>query len=737
MKTSVFLIGLLVLSSLAVSVVAQVPLTAQQPAPQLLTSHQPAPQLLTSHQPAPQQPAPQQPKPEPHHETHKKEAREQVIAEALKSTNERLNKIKEKLEKCIKDGKNCKVLEKLRHKFEEIKRAVAQKRKEVELMIDAAQARGTVKYYKLKIKEAKSAPKKDKALIKQYKHDLRSALRDHERIRIKEERALAKKIKKEQRRMKREHKRVVKCEHHPEKLGCKKLLEKYGAQKAKTLELKNKRHHIELKISTSRQNHVKAFEKVKSIQAKKAIILNRYNIKIEHIEKKIQRLQEKLTVLSRHRTTDSDVKKYKRTQRRLKYWQNRLEALKKEEHHAITLKSSGPGCCFSCEETIHHILNDIHVNLVFHTSTGKTIIKTIHVEKETDAKPPRYQIVHRFRDVVKSHRKYVPHVEMREEEVTGTRQVMKAHKTKKLRTWTTTEKVRRKHDFLKDHTEKRLHHWTTSETVKVPHKVLKNHQVKVLKKWFTWETRKVPHVVNPTIKTHKVKKTFTRTKKVPKTKHRKVTKQVPYEDKVWVTKKVLVIKERKFRNQALEYIKKPDGTGAYEWVDKGYETKKVPTWVENKVLETVKKVKTETVDEPYQVMEDEPESYTVEVEEPIGNQHPRTEMRDEKVKVWHEKWVTENHTKEEVELRDQVVKKHHQELRDHTVKRLHHEWRDEVVQKHHQKLEDHIEYKPETETFKTKVKRAHHTHKWIEEKQTHREHYTERVPVADEEDAKL
>lgn len=160
MKTSVFVIGLLLLSSM---VLTQVPKQKT-------------------------------------HDTKAHLSREQVIKEATKDAVEKLNKIKAELEKCIKEGKKCEIAATLTKKVHQQKHEVQEKKAAVTLQIDSAQAKGTVKYYKIHLKDEKKSPKHDDKKIKIYQHDLRVALRDQEKLESREKRRLKRSSRRKKRR---------------------------------------------------------------------------------------------------------------------------------------------------------------------------------------------------------------------------------------------------------------------------------------------------------------------------------------------------------------------------------------------------------------------------------------------------------------------------------------------------------------------------------------------------------
>jgi hypothetical protein len=647
------------------------------------------------------------------HDTKAHVSRQQVIDEAVKSFVDKFNKVKAELEQCRKNGKTCSILNELVKKFKALETTIREKKAAIVLKIDSAQARGTVQYYKQAVK---SAPKQDAAKVKIFRHDLRVALRDQERVRLRQDKVLAKKLRKEQKRMKRQAKKVRKCQRHPRRRGCKRVMRLYGKEKARAIQLKKQKRNVEKKIARTRQNHVRTFRKVKSVEAKKAIILNRYNVKINYVEKKIQKLEKRLRRLSKRRRTRRVVRKYRRTQRKIRSLRRRLVTIKKQEKKTIVLKSTGPGSCNTCENSVHSILNEIHINLVFRSKSGKIT-------------PIKFKTVKRTRKVQRTRMVRKTHHGFREVEKTGKRRVMRTHRTKKLRTWYTNAKIRTYQPTWRNEQEKYLHKVTTNQTVRVFSHIQEYKPRRVLRKWFTMEKRKVPVVVKADGQTRLVKKTFTRTKRVLKTLHRKIVKQVPYELKKWVTKKVLVMKKKMFRRQSLEYQKNADGTGYYHWVDQGIDTKMVPTWVDNKVLETEKKVKNVTMDQAYQQWENVPETYTTEVRVPVPGTHVKTIMVEKPVKVWHQKWVMENVMGGNRVYKNVVVPRHHYVVRTRNVRRRHYVARDQIVRRKHTKMEDHVEQRPEEESYKYKVRVPHKTHRMVQEKYEDTEHYTERVPV--------
>ena len=148
--------------------------------------------------------------------------------------------------------------------------------------------------------------------------------------------------------------------------------------------MRSSRARLFRRIRSSRKRRVKTFRKISSIRVKKAILLNRYDVKVRYYERGIERLEKLLL-------------KYRSAKKQTPYVTLRIASINtfiskpksmtqkvyenKKKVHRLN-NSSTCSMSLACAANLHKILNVIHINLVMKSRDGKrTINKKIIVSR--------------------------------------------------------------------------------------------------------------------------------------------------------------------------------------------------------------------------------------------------------------------------------------------------------------------------------------------------------------------
>ena len=300
---------------------------------------------------------------------------QEAVAFGIKDSNDLLQKYMYELNLCIQSQAECNLEVVLTKKVKTQKKVVKEIKQEIKREIKAAKAVEKISTIKAEIKLAKKEEHRDNKKIKQMKKELRNERIKLEKIRVKEAKVILKKEKKILKQIKKDKILVKKCNTKPDSKKCKKIVKKFNKEYQKEYILKKEEKKILKQIVKTRENHVLTFRKVKSIETKKAIILNRYNVKTTAIEKKIEKLENKLKKLSDKEGTKEVKKSTLKVEKKIAQLKKKLVTVTIQKDKAIAFKSSGPGSCNVCDDGVHQILNEIHINLVFHNSA--TVSKRI------------------------------------------------------------------------------------------------------------------------------------------------------------------------------------------------------------------------------------------------------------------------------------------------------------------------------------------------------------------------
>jgi len=593
----------------------------------------------------------------------------QVIESSTKNALEELQKLKEKLEKAIKEGADVDVQIDFKRQIKAQKVELKDRKCRIKDKVRLAKCQHHIAKLDKKIAKAKEAEKPDDAKIARMSKRREWWITRQEKARIAEEKRLQKRImcyKKDQAKI---ADKVKFCQVHPHARHCPRILEKYQKDAKIILQAKTNERKVEKDIAHSREVHIKTFANNKDVEAKKAIIIHRYNIKVENVEKRIERLENRLKELSGRKDSERLRNTEKRIETRIEKLRNLCKKIRLEQDKTIVIKSTGPGECSTCDQKIIELLNKIYT----------VIIKTDHVV--VDEKKPKDETV----------------------TVDRVRRVKKTRRVKKPHTWTTREKRWVTRKVLKHFKVKKVKNVEKTEYVTQP------------RQWFTEE--KVNHTHHKWVD-----------HKVLKTKYRDVTKKVPFEDHKWVTEKVLVNKPKKFRNQ--ELIELPGGK--FEWKDLGYETRMVPEWEEQRRYVKFQNFKEVTEKQPYQQWETEKKwtPYTTTTIE--KKQHTAYEKVPVKKIVQVEEIVDEPRWVEEKHLEEYTKTHHGQKEEDEhyeedekyqeTVKKSDLE-KEQANNKQDRPINHAERRRREEEAKKAGEQRLHAERKQREEEETRRQHH--------------
>ena len=159
------------------------------------------------------------------------------------------------------------------------------------------------------------------------------------------------------------------------KSSCKKIVKRYINRRDQLKVLKTERRIIVKKIQESRKDHVRTFRKIPSVPVKRRIIVQRYRVKIHGDKRRVQRVQKRIVKLERvyERNPTPAIKvRIERQKARVEKLRTRIQRLKTEERKVQTVSTANCACpcCTSCADSLHKILNVIHINIIRGGSEG-------------------------------------------------------------------------------------------------------------------------------------------------------------------------------------------------------------------------------------------------------------------------------------------------------------------------------------------------------------------------------
>jgi hypothetical protein len=222
---------------------------------------------------------------------------------------------------------------------------------------------------KAKVQIAIAKKTNDKKKQEKAQQKLNKLYRKQEFYRVKQEKIIQKKVKKLEKKEKKAQIKVNACVNGQIKKGCKKIMKKHFQRKQVIAKLRDNRQKVLVKITVARENHVKAFKGVKSVEAKKAVVIQRFNIKTKAIENKITKEEKKIVRLEQRRQTPRIQKKIEKEKKKLAVLKIQAVKLEKQKIRVIRLKTTGCKC--GCAARLRKILNVIHINLVSRGPNGE------------------------------------------------------------------------------------------------------------------------------------------------------------------------------------------------------------------------------------------------------------------------------------------------------------------------------------------------------------------------------
>ena len=243
-----------------------------------------------------------------------------------------------------------------------VEKKIAKIEKKVEKAIEKAKIQIEIAE---KTKDTKKQEKAQQKLSKLY--------RKEEYYRVKEEKIIQKKVHKLEKQEKKAQKKIDACVQGVVSEGCKTVMKKHFQREQVISKLKEDRQKIVVKISDSRENHLTAFKNVKAVEVKKAIILNRYNVKTTYLENKITKEEKKIILLEQRTQTPKILKKIETERKKLIELKVRVVQLEKQKIKVVRLQTTG--CTCGCAVRLRKILNVIHINLVTKGPNGENKIE--------------------------------------------------------------------------------------------------------------------------------------------------------------------------------------------------------------------------------------------------------------------------------------------------------------------------------------------------------------------------
>lgn len=489
--------------------------------------------------------------------------KEMLVQEATQKAQLDVKKVANTI-KAVGSAADVTVKVKLQKDLKEKKAALTDARKKIADKIDLALAKRMITRLEDRINRLKTSPKPDLARIDKLTKRREWWISRQEQVRIEEEKRLKIKVQGIKKDEKKIEERVKYCRLHPKTKGCRYFLNKYAKDVRIVKSAEQQEKKIEGKIAKSREQHIKTFKNNANIDAKKAIIDNRYNSIIARIKRRIARLEKQLKKLQGRHESKRDKNAEIRIQKRIEKLRNHLKKLELEKEKTQVIRSTGPGDCNSCEQKILELLNKMYTMML--NDHARIPQPQVNPAVQPNLKPL-------WNDDDWEH-------------ITKYRNVEKVRSVRKPHSWTTKGK--------------RIIKKKVRKGVRVQKPVFYNRTEYVVKPkvWYSQEKKKETHYK------------LADDKKV-ETKRREVVKKVPFEDTKWVDEKVLVNKPSKKRLQ--ELVQLPDGK--FDWRDIGYENKTVPVWETQRKQVKFTNYREVKVSEPYQVTSSGKKRvpYTVEI----------------------------------------------------------------------------------------------------------------------------
>jgi hypothetical protein len=534
----------------------------------------------------------------------------QVIESATQNSIEELQRLKEKLERAIREGADVDVQIDFRRQVKAQKIEVKDREVRIKDKIKLADCKRKIEKIEIKIQKEKSAEQPNEAKIARMNKRREWYITKKENIRIKEEKRLQKRVQVYKKDMARIEEKVKFCERHPKANGCDYFLEKYRKDAKIVLQAKTNVRKIEAQIVQSRKDHVKTFSSNDNIEAKKAIIVHRYNLKVQKAERRIERLENRLRELS----SREDSRRLRRTEKRVTERIEKLKALiqemRLEQQKTLAVRSTGPGSCSTCDLKILELLNKIYsVVVVTPTPVQRPIftpvrnpvqdrfINPVRNPVPVPAPTPRPVTPQIYYRPVTPIRRPCPIQRPRPAVVVPRPTPVVERPVEPEYTYVNVRRVRR---VRKTRRVARPQSWTTNEKRVVKRRVLRNQRVAKFRTMKTTEYVTRPKVWYTNEKVQQTQYKWVN-HKVLKTKQRTVTQRQAFEDWKWVNEKVLVKRPKKFRNQELLEV----APGQFEWKDLGYETRMIPVWETQRRYVKFTNHRDVQVQQPYQVWEED------------------------------------------------------------------------------------------------------------------------------------
>lgn len=273
---------------------------------------------------------------------------------------EELNRLQEKLERALKEGADVEVQIAVRREVKQQKAEVKDRKIRIQDKVKLSHCQKKIQRIESKLQKEKAADKPNQARLNRMNKRREWWIVRQEQIRLAEEKRLQKRVKTYKKDMNRIQTRVKFCELNPRARGCSYFLEKYRKDARVVLQAKANERKIEAKIVRSRQNHIRVFANNTNIEAKKAIIIHRGNIKVQKAEKRIQKLENRLRELSGRRDCAKLRNTEKRIATKIEKLRTCIKTVRTRQNTTRVIKSTGPGACSTCDLKILEILNGIY-----------------------------------------------------------------------------------------------------------------------------------------------------------------------------------------------------------------------------------------------------------------------------------------------------------------------------------------------------------------------------------------
>ena len=163
--------------------------------------------------------------------------------------------------------------------------------------------------------------------------------------------------------------------------GCKKFENIVQVNTVKINELKKINKQAYVTIQTSRNEHIKTFQNITPLPTKRTIIVHRYDVKIQACNNKIHKAEDKIKIINQQisvQRTPALIVKLEQAQNKLVRLETIMTTLKTEVKEVKELKKSSCVCPTTCADSLHKILNIIHINLITRSGNNfRGIKKTI------------------------------------------------------------------------------------------------------------------------------------------------------------------------------------------------------------------------------------------------------------------------------------------------------------------------------------------------------------------------